>query len=207
MAPRLFVQTPRLRMREFAPADAQALVQMHRDPRVGALLVDDYPLHDAEHSSALIDALGRIYRSHEGHGIWHCERVIDGAWRYCGFFNLLPVDGEPDSAEIGCRLLPEAWGTAIPLEGGLALLDHAFARLALPRVVGFCHPNNRSVQLTLLTLGFEPRGERDYSGARAQHFVITPALWAVTRNEPRRLRLRWALDKLRAGAPGCAVQG
>jgi RimJ/RimL family protein N-acetyltransferase len=202
MPTRTILQTTRLRLREFEPGDLAALTHMHRDPRVCALLVDDYPLHDTHSALAFIAALGRIYRSHEGFGIWHSECLVDGRWLPCGWFNLLPLD-EADSsdtseAEIGCRLLPQHWGTGLALEGGQLLLAHAFKGLALSRVLGLCHPNNRSVKLALLTLGFEPRAERHYGGQRASQFVIDDVRWQATNHQDRRRRARQALNSLRA---------
>jgi RimJ/RimL family protein N-acetyltransferase len=202
MSTHVFMQTPRLRLREFGPDDVDAITHLHREPRVRALLVDDYPLDDAATARAFIDALCRIYRSHEGYGIWHGEWKVDGAWRPCGWFNLLPLDDAAGSvAEIGCRLLPEAWGTGLPLECGQLLLNHAFESLALSRVLGLCHPGNRSVKLALLTLGFEPCGTRDYEGQRASQFAIKPVQWQAMRSQVRRVRIRQALEALRRLEP------
>jgi RimJ/RimL family protein N-acetyltransferase len=201
MSTRTILQTTRLRLREFNADDLATLTHMHRDPRVCALLVDDYPLHDTHSALAFIAALGRIYRSHEGFGIWHSECLVDGRWLPCGWFNLLPLDeagcSDASEAEIGCRLLPQYWGTGLALEGGQLLLAHAFESLALSRVLGLCHPNNRSVKLTLLTLGFQARAERDYGGRRASQFVMDAAQWRATCGHARRLRTRQALHALR----------
>jgi RimJ/RimL family protein N-acetyltransferase len=210
------MQTARLRLCEYVPGDAAALAQMHRDPRVRALLVDDHPLHDNDCATAFIDALGRIYRSHEGFGVWRGECRVDGQWSTCGWFNLLPLeDGDPgeiDEAEIGCRLLPQHWGTGLALDAGQLLLAHAFESLALSRVLGLCHPSNRSVKLALLTLGFQPGGERDYGGHRASQFLIDAKQWQTTKAQAQRLRTRQALIALRAletqteGQAACATQ-
>ncbi len=201
MTSHTILQTSRLRLREFNPGDLASLTHMHRDPRVRALLVDDYPLHDTDSALAFIAALGRIYRSHEGFGIWHSECLVDGRWWPCGWFNLLPLDeadcNDTSEAEIGCRLLPQHWGTGLALDGGQLLLAHAFESLALSRVLGLCHPNNRSVKLTLLTLGFQPRAERDYAGQRASQFVMDAAQWRATGGQTPRLRTRQALHALR----------
>lgn len=198
MTLRTFLQSPRLRLREFGPHDVGAIVDLHRESRVRALLVDDHPLDDPLHAWSFIRALGRIYRSHEGHGIWHCEWLQEGRWHFCGWFNLLPLEGECGAAEIGCRLMPMAWGTGLPLEGGRLLVDHAFGALGLARILGFCHPSNRSVKLALLALGFQAQGTRDYAGRPASHYTLSPRQWACARTQARRQRLRQALAALRA---------
>jgi len=68
-----WLQTKRLRLREFSTADQYALVNMHKDPRVRALLVDDYPLDRHVVTHELITKLQKFYREHEGLGIWCAE--------------------------------------------------------------------------------------------------------------------------------------
>jgi RimJ/RimL family protein N-acetyltransferase len=206
MPHRFFIQTPRVRLREFGLDDVHVMTAMHREPRIRALLIDDYPLDDAAQALPFIDALSRIYRSHEGYGIWHCECKVVGSWDFCGWFNLLPIQShtgtiEPGVAEIGCRLLPMAWGTGVQHECARAVLDHAFGPLALRHVSGYCHPDNRSAKLALLALGFRAQGLLEHQGALASYFLISPVQWAAAGLQSRQQLLRQALKTLRASEP------
>jgi RimJ/RimL family protein N-acetyltransferase len=100
--------------------------------------------------------------------------------------------------ELGCRLLPAAWGTGLALEGGERLLDHAFDALRLQRVWALCHPQHDSVRYCVYTLGFCDRGVRPLDGVDTRHFVITRQAWQERRRQPRRERLRRALAQLKA---------
>jgi RimJ/RimL family protein N-acetyltransferase len=196
------VETARLRLREFVAGDVPALQAMHREPRVRALLVDDYPLDHAAVAAFFVERLQTIYRAQEGLGIWHAERRDDdGAWHFCGWFNLMRMPDDPSRVEIGCRLLPAAWGTGLAVEGGHALLRHAFERLRLAAVWGICRPQHHAVRAVLRTLGFADRGLQPYDGRPAAHFSIDPAQWRAAARVPLRQRVRDAVRAERRAAP------
>jgi RimJ/RimL family protein N-acetyltransferase len=189
-----WAQTRRLRLREFGPADHGAIVAMHRDAQLRALLVDDYPLDDPAVAQRFIERMAVLYRQHEGLGIWHAS-LAGAAPDFAGWFNLMPMAEQPGEVEIGSRLLPSAWGRGLALEGGEMLLDHAFDDLALPRVWGTCHPRNRSAAAVLLALGFEPLGQRPYDGRTALYFRIGLNAWRAVRNTSPATRIRRALRR------------
>jgi len=206
----------RLTLREFELRDRDALVAMHRDPRVVEWLVDDVPLHDARLAHEFIVRIRAYYSANPGLGIWCAERwakalsdeeLADPQVREClsdaalvemaaprpsfvGWFNLMRVSERPEEIEIGCRLLPRVWGNGIVHDGAERLLDKAFCELRLPRVWGICHPRHRSVQQLLKTLGFQDDGERPYAGVDARWFVIQADRWFDSRELPRRQRIR-----------------
>jgi RimJ/RimL family protein N-acetyltransferase len=195
----------RLALDEFAPGDAPALVEMHRDPRLRAHLVDDAPLDRPPVSRAFVERMADWYRRHEGLGIWRAT-LRDPASAFVGWFSLMPVTGRPDEVEIGSRLLPAHWGSGLAVEGGELLLDHAFDDLALPCVWGICHPHNRAAQAVLGSLGFESRGIRPYDGAAAAHHRIELNAWRTLRNLPRATRLRQALRRTQPAPSGASLE-
>jgi RimJ/RimL family protein N-acetyltransferase len=194
-------RTRRLALREFAPQDEQALVEMHRDARLREHLVDDYPLQVSAVSRLFVERIGQIYRRHEGLGIWHAS-LLEPEPAFAGWFSLMPIPaGEArGEVEIGSRLLPRVWGSGLALEGGEVLLDHAFDDLGLDHVWGICHPDNRSARAVLAALGFEPLGLRRYDDADALHHRIALNAWRALRNIPRGTRLRRALRSQGRGA-------
>lgn len=229
------LESDRLRLREFGAADSDALVRMHSDPRVRALLLDDYPLDVCGVAQQFIDRMQTLYRRHDGLGIWHAERKLppdpqslaqardavargelspsalawleEPDWVFCGWFNLMPMPDGSGRVEIGCRLCHDAWGLGLALEGGEALLDHAFGpALSLREVWATCDLRHRSVQLVLQALGFESRGVRPYEGSEAAWYAVESARWAMARQLPRRERQRSALRAL-AAAPRADLRG
>ena len=59
---------------------------------------------------------------------------------YCGFFHQ-DVDGKTE-IEIGYRLHPDYWNKGLATEAAIAVRDHAFRDLNLPRVISLIHPEN-----------------------------------------------------------------
>lgn len=218
LPPTPWLVSARLRLREFADHDAQDLVNMHHDARVRALLVDDQPLHEPHVAQAFIASLQDFYRQHEGTGIWcaeraappnpesvaearaaHAEGEIDDAllaliesptWRFIGWFSLVHLPDEPSELEIGARLLPDAWGGALALEGGEWLVARAFGGLERTRVFGHCAPANRSAARCLRALGFASVGLAPYNGHEAARFRLEQSHWVSWNKLPRRERLR-----------------
>lgn len=224
----------RLRLREFKPSDRDAIVAMHRDRRVREWLVDDFPLHDARWAHEFIERMQRYYREHPGLGIWCAERwepalseaeladpqvrdalsdeallaLAEPQPRFAGWFNLMRITDRPEEIEIGCRLVPGEWGSGLVHDGGELLLDKAFDVLRLQRVWGICHPMHRPVQHVLRTLGFRDDGERPCAGTPARWFVIDAEDWSRARRQPRRARMREALQPARSAPkqePACAM--
>lgn len=221
--PTPWLTTKRLRLREFSIADSYALVRMHKDPRVRALLVDDEPLDRHAVVNELIVRLQALYRQHEGLGIWCAEHMVavlnvsdlerpevceemreslsssvlasllQPQPRFAGWFNLVPMSGRPQEVELGSRLLPEAWGTGLALEGGELLLEHAFNTLGRDRVWAVGHIANRSVRYCVMALGFKDIGVQGYEGKPAQYFLINESHWRQWRDLPRKKRQRWAV--------------
>lgn len=191
-----WARSPRLLLREFAADDLDDLLAMHREPRLRALLVDDYPLHEPAVARLFLERIALIYRRHEGLGIWHASALRPDPV-FAGWFNLMPMLERPGEVEIGGRLLPSMWGGGLALEGAELMLDHAL-ELGVPHVWGICHPDNRSAVAVLAALGFESHGVMPYDGGQALHHRIGLNVWRDWRNTPRTIRLRRVLRDLAA---------
>jgi len=217
----------RLRLRPFTAGDRDRLVDMHRDPRVRALLIDDRPFDDPRWTAMFLERLEAYCAARPGLGLWAAEhwavdlspgdadyaeaaevlspealaRMCTPRPRFIGWFNLMPMPADPDEVELGCRLVPEVWGSGLSLEGGALLLDHAFDGLGRSRVHAVCHPGHRSVHLCLRALGFEHRGERFYEEVWSSHFEVDAPAWRAVRVRPLAARRReaaaWVREVLR----------
>jgi RimJ/RimL family protein N-acetyltransferase len=206
------IQTRRLRLSELQACDIHLIAGLHNDPRVEALTIDrDYPMHEPEAAARYIDGMQKFYRLREGLGLWRCDLRVDDAaadadpalptastWRFCGSYTLMPLDHLDGQVELGCRLLPLAWGTGVAVEGGHALLRHAFHRVKLAEVHAFCHPAHRSVKFALLSLGFQAAGRKLVQGHNADVFCVNRSQWQQTTRLPARLRGRMAMMAARA---------
>lgn len=186
-APAPWLCGPRVQLREFCADDLPALMRMHADPRLRAHLLDDQPLDQAMTAWQFLVGISRVYRAHEGLGIWHAS----SGDRFIGWFNLMPLPARGAGAvELGSRLLPDAWGGALALEGGELLLAHAFGTLGLPTVWATCDPRNRSARGCLAALGFCEDGVHEYDGHDALYACIDADHWRAWMAQPRRERVR-----------------
>lgn len=190
-----FLQTRRLRLRGLRLQDAAALLELDASERVHGLLLDDR-VTDANQALAVIIWARRFYAEHPGLGLWACERLDGG---FVGMFSLMPLPGSGD-VEIGVRLLSAHWGRGYPLEMGRALCVHAFDTLALPRLVGLIHPDNRGARLALERLGFSADALTTHCGRIAQRYLLEPAAFATAQS-----RRRWRSNDVAAAQPQAAA--
>ncbi|CCH28163.1 GNAT family N-acetyltransferase [Actinosynnema sp. NPDC047251] len=121
----MFLETERLALRDFAPSDVDALVDLHADPAVMRYLEGGRPLDRAavEH-----DLLPRYLRAS---GWW--AGVVKATGELVGAFEFREV--EPGVRELGYRLHSRHWGVGYATEVSRALVDKGFRDLGVLRVV------------------------------------------------------------------------
>jgi RimJ/RimL family protein N-acetyltransferase len=127
----VYLETERLRLRQFAPADLELLVELESDPEVMRFLTGQ-PTPRDEIETVTLPAILRRYAEHPGLGTFAAHQKTDGA--FVGWFGLQPT-GEPGTVDVGYRLNRTAWGQGYATEGTRALIAKAFTDLGLDRVV------------------------------------------------------------------------
>jgi RimJ/RimL family protein N-acetyltransferase len=152
----LIAKTDRLILRHFTLADADAMAKIFGDAEVMRYgpgvqtpqWVDDW----------LRSWIERRY-AEWGFGFWAVVEPSSGAViGYCGLtqFSNRCAAGE---AELGYRLARAHWGQGYATEAARAVRDHAFATLALPRLIAMIDPRNTASLRVAEKLGM--RYERD----------------------------------------------
>lgn len=197
----------RLKIRPLELEDAEALRQMHADPRVTALLIDGcgVPLDSLVNATLFIRAAQQLYRRYPGYGIWAVESsaaafdsagdqiAVERLGGFCGFVALMPVDELPGDVEIGIRLNPGLWGAGVSFEATRLVLGYAFDTLTLPEVMAFCDPRNGSARLNNEAQGATWICDTVHQGALASRYVLTREVFETTRHESRQKRMRAVL--------------
>ena len=172
----VFLDTPRLRIRDKTANDLDFLAGLSADPRVMRWIGDGstYPRGEIEARLARVIATER----EPGHDRWASfkilERKADGA--PVGQAGLLrcEVDGRPE-IEIGWWLAPAMWGHGYATEAAIALRDYAFGTAGVERLVVVLHAENvRSVAVTERIGGAGPR-LATYRGHEVTCYTIVPA--------------------------------
>ena len=173
-----WLETLRLALREFTPADVDDLHRLDRDPRVLRFLRASNPRR-ARRRNPPYDASSRYYRLYPDLGAWYATRRDTG--RFIGWFALKYAGKSPD-IEIGYRLLPDAWGRGFATEGAKALLDFGFGDLGLHRIIGVTDRDNHASQRVLANVGLADRGWGRYYDMRSAAFRRRQSAARMTRH-------------------------
>lgn len=94
---------------------------------------------------------------------------------YCGFFHH-PEHGIED-IEIGYRLHPDYWNRGLATEAAIAVRDHGFRDLKLPRVISLVHPENIPSRRVAEKNGMTIEKEITFRGFPTLLFAITRERW------------------------------
>lgn len=145
------VATERLTLREASLDDAEFVLRLLNEPSFlrfigdrGVRTLDDARRYIAER---LIESYVR-----NGFGLWIVERRHAPA--PIGICGLVKRDALPDP-DIGFAFLPEHWSQGYAVESALAVRDHAFGTLRLPRLLAVANEDNTASIGLLEKLGFD----------------------------------------------------
>jgi RimJ/RimL family protein N-acetyltransferase len=129
----VFLQTDRLLLRRFTPADVDPLVDLDSDPHVMQYITGGLATSRDEIANEVLPAFLDYYRRYDGFGFWAAvQRSTD---QFLGWFHLRSAGNvDPGDPELGYRLRRDAWGHGYATEGSRALIDKAFTDLGVRRV-------------------------------------------------------------------------
>lgn len=148
------IETPRLRLRPFVPADAPFILRLLNEPSFIANIADKGVRSLADAERYLRDGPLASYAAH-GHGLWQVEaRESRTPMGMCG---LIRRDTLPE-VDLGYAFLPEFWGRGFAREAASACVDHAREALRLPGLLAIVSPGNDASIRLLEALGFARTG-------------------------------------------------
>ncbi len=151
----IYIETPRLLLRDWSDADLPLFAAMNADPAV----MEFFPgtLTPAE-SEAFYRRI-RDEFADSGYGLYAVERKIDGCFiGYTGLHRALFEADFTPCIEIGWRLCHAAWGNGFAPEAAAAVLDYAFGLLGMTEVCSFTAAVNLRSQRVMEKIGMEPAG-------------------------------------------------
>ena len=130
----VFLETPRLVLRRFTPADVDNLVSLNADPDVMRFLTGGIPTGRDEIENELLPAFLGYYERSDGYGFWAAIEKRTG--EFLGCFYLTPQEGgAPGEVELGFRLRKSAWGKGYATEGARALIRRGFTESGVQCIV------------------------------------------------------------------------
>jgi len=172
------LETPRLILRDFAPADLDRLAELcANDGFMQFSAKGAMSRHDAE---ALFERIHARARSGQPTQFAVITRETQELIGYCGFF-LQTVD-DVDELEIGYRLHPDWWGGGLATEAARAVRDHAFGTLGLERVISIIHPDNLRSQRVAGKNGLTKEKATRFKGFDVWIYALTRPQWQAVRD-------------------------
>ena len=138
----IVLETERMLLRRFTEADVGLLAALYGDQRVMRFITVQPPSL-AEVESKILPAYLREYRE-LADGLGSFAAIEKSTGQMAGRFSLKPANshGLSGGTELGYRLYPAFWGRGLATEGACALIESAFNRLRLDRVVATTMADN-----------------------------------------------------------------
>lgn len=134
MKPVVLLDTHRMTLRQFTPADVDLLVMLDADPEVMHFITGGLPTPRSEIEDVVLPFWLSYYEMTPLAGFWAAEERTGGD--FVGWFHLRPGEGRSDDEpELGYRLRRQSWGMGLATEGSRALVDFAFMKGGARRVV------------------------------------------------------------------------
>jgi RimJ/RimL family protein N-acetyltransferase len=143
------LETARLRLRQFTPADAAFVLELLNEP-AWLRFIGNRNVYTLDDARAYIANGPRAMFARYGFGLLVAERKADGtALGMCG---LIQRDTLP-APDLGYAFLPRHWGQGYAREAAAAMLSHGHQALGLPRILAITAPDNTSSIRLLEELG------------------------------------------------------
>jgi ribosomal-protein-alanine N-acetyltransferase len=166
------VETARLRLRPFVPADIDALAPIYGDPDVMRYMRTGNPA-PRERVAFVIDYYIRYWQEHP-FGLWAVERRDDRSLiGQCGLFHL---DNTPE-VEVAYLLAKDAWGQGFATEAAAATLRYGFETVGLDRIVAVVRPQNIASQHVLEKIGLDYERDARYYELDVSYYGLDRADW------------------------------
>lgn len=135
------LETERLILRPLTPADLDDLAALYADPEVRRYFPEG--TLDREETREELTWILREYYDNYGYGLW--ATILKQTGAFIGRCGLIPWDTADGLAvELAYLLGRPYWGQGLATEVARGIVDHAFNRLGLARLVCYMLPANQA---------------------------------------------------------------
>jgi ribosomal-protein-alanine N-acetyltransferase len=166
------LETARLLLRPFTPADVDELHQITRDPEVMRHIGDGHALTRAETGRNLAMIISAFER--RGFGRWAVVPKETGALAgYCG----LSMGNLEVGVELAYLLSRSEWGRGLATEAGAACLRYGFEQLGLGSIAALTRPDNVRSRRVMERLGMRYLRDGNYHGYSCVWYTIPRDEW------------------------------
>lgn len=173
----IFIETPRLLIRELLPTDALYMFEMDSDAEVHKY-VGQNPQKTIEQTLGVIDFVRRQYIDN-GIGRWAViEKATNEFIGWTGFKLMTEtVNGHTDFYDFGYRFRRDKWRQGFAMESAKAALDYGIELLSPPAVYAMTDLENIASRNLLEKLGFKFIEIFSYDGAPGWREENEQATW------------------------------
>lgn len=176
----IHIETERLVLREWRDEDLHPFARMNGDP----LVMEYLPrVLDEKATARHMKEFQKHFKKH-GYGLYAVE--IRDSGEFAGFVGLNTVSFKAaftPATEVAWRLDYEYWGKGYGSEAAMAVIQHAFDKLALKELVAFTvHDNDRSTHLMeKIGMTRDEKGDFDYPALKKGHPLGRFALYRIVK--------------------------
>lgn len=177
------METERLVLRPFRPADLPLYAKLNADPQVAEMLGGPLSREDSDDIALWANERWETDRW----GLIAVERREDGA--FLGMCGLHRQSSRPQDVEVAWRLDPAYWGHGYATEAGRAWIAYGFETLGLDRIISMTDEPNVRSQAVMRRLGLRfletDRIQDNGEWFDALVFVITREDWSAAQHPDR----------------------
>jgi len=176
-----FIETQRLRLRQWRDSDKKPFALMNADQEV----MRHFPsIRTQNQSNELVDRLFKLIDK-MGYGFWAAERKDSD--EFIGFIGINYVDsGLPFApcVEIGWRLAKAHWGQGFATEGALASLDYGFIQADVGKIVSMTTLTNTPSENVMKKIGMHKCSENfNHPEVPPGHLLSEHVLYELTKSQ------------------------
>lgn len=172
------IETTRLLLRKFTPADLEPLIAMRCVPEVGKYLGGE----KLQNAKAITGRMQAYTDSYEKNGFGVCAMIWRETGEFFGWSGLQPLDGTTE-IEVGYGMKQEFWRRGIGLECAEAWLDFGFYEKNLNRIVALAEPNNTGSWRIMEKLGMTYEKTEFHYDMKCKFYAISKDEW-INRQTP-----------------------
>jgi RimJ/RimL family protein N-acetyltransferase len=178
MPPKVFIETPRLILRQWKASDYEPYIQLNRDADV----MEFFPSVSTKDETLAQMERFVVHIDRYGYGFFAVERKDNG--QFIGFTGLSHPRFEASftpCVEVGWRLSKANWGQGFATEAALACLDFGFDTIGLDEIYAFTSVHNKRSEHVMIKAGMVKQGEFEHPSVEAGHFLKQHVLYKISR--------------------------
>jgi len=162
------VETERLLLRKFTPANLDELINLRSDEEVIKYLGGK----KLQNPEAIAKRLKVYIDCYEKFGFGVCAIIWKETCEIIGWSGLMPLD-DTSEIEVGYGMIKEFWGKGIGYECAMAWLKYGFEKANLERIVAVASPENTGSRRIMEKCGMRYEKTETHYGMECVFYAVS----------------------------------